>query len=72
MKIIHSEEKYPVVFTGASPNWIAPSTRTEAVPDGKPFKDLTDDEIPIAMDELAKEIVPKGLKYGLVEGRIHD
>jgi hypothetical protein len=50
-----------------SPNWIAPSTKTEDVPDGKRIKDLTTAELPVAMEELAQKDVPTGLKYKIVE-----
>tara|TARA_B100001173_G_scaffold183661_1_gene158545 strand:- start:152 stop:487 length:336 start_codon:yes stop_codon:yes gene_type:complete len=56
-----------LTVVNASPNWVAPSTKTEANPEGKPFKDLTGDEIPIAWEELAQKVVPKGLKYKIVE-----
>ena len=56
-----------VTVVNASPNWVAPSTKTEAVPEGKPFKDLTSDEKPIAMEELAQKDVPTGVKYKIVE-----
>lgn len=49
-----------------STNWISPSTITDAVPDGKKFKDLVGDEISVAMEELAQKDVPTGLKYKIV------
>ena len=78
MKIIYireiDEDRLPssskdggLTVVNASPNWVAPSTITEANPEGKKFKDLTGDELPIAWEELAQKVVPKGLKYKIVE-----
>ena len=70
MKIIYKTPEKTVSFIVPSPNWVAPSTKTEAFPDGKKFKDLTGDEIPVAMEENAQKSVPTGLKYKIVEDSV--
>jgi hypothetical protein len=67
MRIIYKTPENTVSIIMPSPNWVAPSTKTEAVPDGKKIKDLTDAELPVAMEELAQKNVPTGLKYLIVE-----
>jgi hypothetical protein len=59
MKIIYQTPENTVSILAPSPNWIGTS--------GKIFKDLTDDELPAAMEELAQKDVPTGLKYKIVE-----
>ena len=77
MKIIFKRENDPdsppsqmkdggVTVVNAAPNWVAPSTKTEANPEGKPFKDLTGSELSQAWKDLAVKVVPKGLKYKIV------
>ena len=58
MKIIYTTAENTVSVITPSPNWIGSS--------GKKIKDLTDDELPIAMEELAQKDVPTGLKYKIV------
>jgi hypothetical protein len=60
MKIIYkqTDDASDVAVVIPSPNWIGSS--------GKKIKDLTDDELPIAMEELAQRNVPTGLKYKIV------
>ena len=67
MKIIYKTPENTVTYINPAGNWVAPSTKTEAVPDGKKIKDLTDDELPAAMEELAQKDVPTGRKYKIVE-----
>ena len=64
MKIIFKTPENPDGATGVSvihpaSGWITPN--------GKLFKDLTGDEILVAMEELAQKDVPTGLKYKIVE-----
>ena len=59
MRIIFKTPENTVVVLAPSPNWIGTS--------GKKIKDLTDVELPIAMEELAQKDVPTGLKYKIVE-----
>ena len=44
MKVIHSEEKYPVVITGASPNWTGTMDELAKfiVPEGAKYKIVED------------------------------
>ena len=41
MKIIYKTPENTVTYINPAGNWVAPSTKTEAVPDGKKIKDLT-------------------------------
>ena len=67
MKIIYKTPENTVSVIVPSPNWVAPSTKTELVPDGKKIKDLTGEQLSAAMEELAQKDVPTGLKYKIVE-----
>ena len=67
MKIIYKTPENTVSVIVASPKWVAPSTKTELVPDGKKIKDLTGEQLSAAMEELAQKDVPTGLKYKIVE-----
>ena len=58
MRIIYKTPENTVTVITPSPNWIGTS--------GKKIKDLTGDEIPVAMEELAQRDVPTGLKYKIV------
>ena len=70
MRIIYKTPEDTVVVVAPAPNWVAPSTKTEAVPDGKKIKDLTDSELLIAMEELAQQDIPTGFKYKIVEDSV--
>ena len=59
MKIIYKTPENTVSVIVSSPNWVGSS--------GKKIKDLTDDQLPVAMEELAQKNVPTGLKYKIVE-----
>jgi len=66
MKILYNKSDGTLIVIHPAHNWIAPSTKTDAVPDGKEMKDLTGDELLVAMEELAQKDVPTGLKYKIV------
>ena len=59
MRIIYKTPENTVSVIVPSPNWVGTS--------GKKIKDLTDAELPVAMEELAQKDVPTGLKYLIVE-----
>ena len=59
MKIIYKTPENTVSVIVPSPNWVGSS--------GKKIKDLTDAELPVAMEELAQKDVPTDLKYKIVE-----
>ena len=59
MKIIYKTLENTVSVITPSSNWVGTS--------GKKIKDLTADELPVAMEELAQKDVPTGSKYKIVE-----
>ena len=59
MKIIYKTPENTVTVLIPAPNWVGSS--------GKKIKDLTDAELPAAMEELAQKDVPTVLKYKIVE-----
>ena len=62
MKIIYKTLENTVSVITPSSNWVGTS--------GKKIKDLTADELPVAMEELAQKDVPTGLKYKIVEDEV--
>ena len=58
MRIIYKNTDDSVVFLAPAPNWECSS--------GKMIKDLTGDELLVALEELAQKDVPTGLKYKII------
>ena len=65
-RIIYNTPEGTVSIIAPVYNWVAASTITEAVPDGKELQDLTNKELLVAMEERAQLDVPTGLKYKIV------
>ena len=59
MKIIYNTPENTVSVITPAPKWIGSS--------GIAIKDLTDEQLPVAMEELAQRLVPTGLKYKIIE-----
>jgi hypothetical protein len=59
MRIIYKTPENTVSVVSAAPKWRGST--------GIAIKDLTDDQLPAAMEELAQKCVPTGLKYKIVE-----
>jgi dsRNA-specific ribonuclease len=60
MRIIYKTPEGTVSIIAPAQNWEDPVT-------GKKWKDLTDAEMPAAMEKLAQKDVPTDLKYKIVE-----
>ena len=62
MKIIYKTPEGTVTVLIPSSNWVGTS--------GEKIKNLTADELSVAMEELAQKDVPTGVKYKIVEDSV--